>query len=199
MAKSTPPPPVTDITAAFEAVAAADVRVPESALTPEARAVAAALETPVAEAKPDISRLPDAIVGGRLIVPPGDKIVIERRASFLAGNPYLDTRTYTVKGVDEATGRLSLWDDFLQQWASDNFIAGPKNGQVYKVALSRSVSTKKKRGRPRKNPVAAPSPAPVGPDGAPVKKRRGRPAGSKNRPKEEIRAEREAKRAARAR
>lgn len=197
MAKSTPPPPVTDITAVLEAQLAAEVRAPESALTPEAREIAAAWEAPAAEAKPDISRLPDAIVGGRLVVAPGERIVIERRATFLAGNPYLDTRTYTLKAADPTTGRLSLWDDSLQQWAADNWIAGTRNGQVYKVALSRSVSTRKKRGRPRKNPVEAPRPVEVGPDGAPAKRRRGRPKGSKNRPKEAIRAEREARRAGR--
>ncbi|NDE17815.1 hypothetical protein EBZ80_23100 [bacterium] len=55
---------------------------------------------------------------------------------------------------------------------------------------------KRKRGRPRKNPTGAPEPGkPVqlGPDGTPVAKKRGRPAGTKNRSKDVIRAEKKAK------
>jgi len=57
------------------------------------------------------------------------------------------------------------------------------------------VSTKKKRGRPRKNPVE--DVKEVDPN-AP-KRGRGRPKGAKNRSKEEIKAEKEAKKAERAR
>lgn len=189
-----------DITAQIEAQIAAEAKAPASALTPEARAVAEALEgAPKPEAKPDISRLPNALDGdGMPRFSVGDRIVIERRASFLAGNPYLDTRTYRVKRIDEGTGVMSLWDESMAQWATDNFIAGPINGQVYKLAGRASVSTKKKRGRPRKNPIEEPKPVVMGADGKPVKKKRGRPAGSKNRPKEEIKAEKAARREKRA-
>lgn len=186
MAKKTETP---DVVAQLEAQIASEARAPESALSPEARELAAALAPSKPEAKPDISRLPDALDGeGAPLFSVGDRIVIERRAHFLEGNPYLDTRTYKVKGIDEGTGVLSLWDESLSQWACDNFVAGPITGQVYKLAVGRTVSTKRKRGRPRKNPVEAPTtPAPSGP------KKRGRPPGSKNRSKDVIAAEKAAK------
>lgn len=144
--------------------------------------------------RPDISRLKDALdEEGFPVFSAGDRIVIERRASFLAGNPYLDTRTYRVKRIDEGNGMLSLWDESMAQWATDNFIAGRIQGQVYKLAAGDlTVGTKKKRGRPRKNPP----PTPKDPN-APARKR-GRPKGTKNRPKDVVAAEKAAKHAARA-
>lgn len=186
-----------DVEAQFEAVLAAEAKVPSSALSPEAQELAEVMAPRKPEAKPDISRLPDAIAGGKLLLKPGERIVIERRVPFLDGCPYLDTRTYVIKSIDEATGVLRLWDESFQQWAMDNYAKGPSYGQVYKMALGRSVTTKKKRGRPRKNPVEAPKPVELGPDGKPVKKKRGRPKGSKNRPREEIREEKLAKAAKR--
>lgn len=186
-----------DVAAQFEAALAAETKVPTSALNPEAQEIAELMAPRKPEAKPDISRLPDAIEGGKLLLKPGERIVIERRVPFLAGCPYLDTRTYLINSIDEAKGVLRLWDEAFQQWAMDNYVKGPSYGQVYKMALGRSVTTKKKRGRPRKNPVEAPKPVELGPDGKPVKKKRGRPKGSKNRPKDEIREEKVAKAAKR--
>lgn len=150
--------------------------------------------------RPDISRLPDAIMDGVAVFCAGDRIVIERRASILRGNPYLDTRTYSVKSVDLENGDMVLWDVSLFQWARDNFITGPKLGQVYKLANGVNSSPgKKKRGRPRKNLEIAPVVRATDADGNPIKKRRGRPAGVKNRDKAIIsveKAERKALRAA---
>lgn len=145
--------------------------------------------------KPDISRLPDAMGPGPApLFVRGDKIVIERYASILAGNPYLDTRTYVVESVDTVTGKVNLWDPAMAQFATDNWKHGVKHGYVYKFARSGvAVSSKRKRGRPRKNPVEAPKPVELGADGMPVKKKRGRPAGVKNRPKEVVAAEKAAK------
>lgn len=145
--------------------------------------------------RPDISRLPDAFADGLPLFRCGDKIVIERYAGFLPGSPYLDTKTYRVMSIDGVTGRLDLYDDSFLQFAIDNWKTGMRNGQVYKLAAGNTVTTKRKRGRPRKNPVEAVAAAPKG---EPEKKKRGRPKGSKNRPKEEIRAERVAKAASRA-
>lgn len=148
---------------------------------------------PVVANKPDISRLPDAFLNGRPTFTEGDKIVIERHVSFLANRPYLDTKTYKVRSINTDTGNMWLWDEQLQQSASDNFKVGLANGcRVYKVAMGHNVSTKKKRGRPRKNPIEVAPEAPAAP-AAP--KKRGRPPGSKNRSREELRAEKEAKRA----
>lgn len=156
----------------------------------------AAIVSPVATNKPDISRLPEAIVGGIAQFSEGDKIVIERYCSFLRGRPYLDTKTYRVVRHDEFTGRMHLFDEQLDQNAIMNWKEALKFGTVFKLATGKvDVSTKKKRGRPRKNPVE--DVKEVDPN-AP-KRGRGRPKGAKNRPKEEIKAEKEAKKAERAR
>ena len=145
--------------------------------------------------KPDISRLPEAVVGGVAQFKEGDKIVIERYCSFLKGRPYLDTKTYRVVRHDEFTGRLHLFDEQLEQNAIMNWKEGLRHGTVFKLATGKvDVSTKKKRGRPRKNPVE--DVKEVDPN-AP-KRGRGRPKGAKNRPKDEIKAEKEAKKAAKA-
>jgi hypothetical protein len=152
--------------------------------------MAAALAPPKPVNKPDISRLPNAIVDGKPIFVAGDKIVIERYAGCLIGNPYLDTRTYRVQKVELETGKIWLWDETFQQHAMDNWKRGSEIGQVYKLANGlRAAVGQKKRGRPRKNPIEVPKPVELGSDGKPIKKKRGRPAGSKNRPKEEIKAE----------
>jgi len=145
--------------------------------------------------KPDISKLPDAVVGGAVQFKEGDKLVIERYSSFLAGKPYLDTKTYRVVRHDEFTGRLHLFDEQLDQNAIMNWKEGLRHGTVFKLATGKvDVSRKKKRGRPRKNPVE--DVKEVDPN-AP-KRGRGRPKGAKNRPKDEIKAEKEAKKAAKA-
>lgn len=145
--------------------------------------------------KPSIAHLDDAVarLEDGTILPlfvEGEKIVIERRCSTLVGNPWLDTMTYTVKTIDDETGVLRLWNDELRQNAYGNFITGPARGDVYKLASkARGVPNigKKKRGRPRKNPIVPP---PVAADPNVPKRGRGRPKGSKNRSKEVIAAER---------
>lgn len=151
-----------------------------------------ALGTSKVVSKPDISRLPDAIAGGIPQFGPGDKIVIERYSAFLRGKPYLDTKTFTVVDIDAFTGKMKLYDDVLQQNAIDNWKVGTVHGNVYKLAMGNSVSTKKKRGRPRKSPIGEEKP--LVPPGE--KRGRGRPKGVKNRPKEEIAAAKAAKKLA---
>ena len=145
--------------------------------------------------KPDISGLPNAIgADGFPVFVRGDRIVIERYASFLQGNPYLDTRTYRVESVDLISGKVTLWDESLCQYATDNWRHGVKIGQVYKLSLGRLVSSKGKRGRPRKNPVVSPVVATTPGE----KKKRGRPKGVKNRSKDVIRAEKKEREVAKA-
>lgn len=201
MDNSSAPDEVTDTSSdAIEAaITAALAPAPVgSALSPEAREVAEAM-APVAEArKPDISRLHPAVeeVDGELLplFAVGDRIVIERHAHSLPGSPWLDTQTYVVQDIDDETGVLRLWNTGQNQFAMGNFITGPARGDDYRLAGDRrNPIGKRKRGRPRKNPVE-----PVAPvvDGTPlpVKRGRGRPKGVKNRPKEVIAAERAARR-----
>lgn len=156
--------------------------------------------------RPNIDDLVDAVVKdelGRqiLLVKPGEKLIVERFATILAGRPWLDTKTYTVQSIDEATGRVRLWDDELQRQALTDYISGTKAGYRFKLPIKGRpmVTNKRKRGRPKKIVVApAVAPAatvqqPVGPDGEPVKRGRGRPKGTKNRDAATIAAEKKAK------
>jgi hypothetical protein len=160
------------------------------------------LERGKTAAKPLIDHLEDAVGKDQLgnpilLAKVGDRIIIERVASVLSHRPWLDTKTYVITNVDGVTGDLVLMDTDVGQTAGSNYITGTKYGYRFKLPNSKGMSIgKRKRGRPRKNPTGAPEPVkPVqlGPDGKPVAKRRGRPAGSKNRSKEVIRAEKKAK------
>jgi hypothetical protein len=149
------------------------------------------VEVALPAARPDLSKLRDALDEfGLPVFSPGDKIVVERRNILQPGHPYLDTQTYLVRKINMANGDLVLWNEGLTQWAMDNFVKGAAIGQVYKLAGRHDVAPKRKRGRPRKHPLSEADTAPK------EKKKRGRPPGSKNRPKEVIRAEKAAKRAA---
>lgn len=158
-----------------------------------------------AASRPDISKLPNGIgTDGIPTFVRGDKVVIERYSGILRGHPYLDTRTYVIQSIDVVTGKITMYDAAQGQFATDNWKAGLKNGNVYKLAKNTTIdlSSKRKRGRPRKNPDAptnvAIKPVPiVDINGMPVAKKRGRPAGSKNRPKEIIMNEKRAKKDAR--
>lgn len=161
------------------------------------------MEAP-AQNKPAIDHLPDAIVKNEmgtlvLLVKPGEKLIIERCASILAGKPWLDTKTYIVMSIDEATGAVALWDDDLHRYAGTNYVSGYKAGYRFKMSTKAAVDIgKKKRGRPRKNPPVEAKPVEVDDKGQPVKKKRGRPAGVKNRPKDVIATEKAAVRKLRA-
>ena len=148
--------------------------------------------------RPMIDHLPDAIHRdelGRLVLDakPGETLIIERWATILPGKPWLDTKTYTILSIDEASGGVSLWDDDLQRNASTNYVSGVKAGYKFKLPTRKGMQIgKKKRGRPKKNPTDAPGLEVAKPpsDGP---KKRGRPAGSKNRDRVVIMAEKKAK------
>lgn len=155
-----------------------------------------------AASRPMIDHLPDAVTKDEhglplLLAKPGEKIIVERYATVLKGKPWLDTKTYVIESIDVVSGRLGLWDDDLQRSAGTNFIEGLKVGYRFKLPTHKNMQIgKRKRGRPKKNPTDAPTnvkPVVLGPDGNPMPKRRGRPAGSKNRPREVIIAEKRAK------
>lgn len=156
--------------------------------------------------RPDISHLEDAIIKDPISglpdvrVRPGDRIVIERRSYILKESPipWLDTRLWIVNDVDRDRGVLRLFNDEFQQHGTDSFTAGLAAGQVYKLAPADGsrwdVAPRKKK------VVVAPAPVAVNEHGTPIKKKRGRPPGSKNRSRDEIvadKAEKSARRAAR--
>lgn len=149
---------------------------------------------------PEIGHLKDAIVtspDGRpeVIVPPGGRIVIERRASVIDGAPWLDTKVYDVRGVDQEAGILKLWDPELHHHARENWFVGLSVGSRYKLPPAKGRWDVAPKVKPV--PVAvAPTLTPAGEPGA--KPRRGRPPGTKNRSKDVIAAEKAERAAAKA-
>jgi hypothetical protein len=148
--------------------------------------------------KPVIDHLPDAVVTDDrgthvFLAKPGEKVVIERYATVLSHRPWLDTKTYTVMSVETVTGVVNLFDEDLHRHSSTNYVSAIKGGYRIKLATKSTDIGKKKRGRPRKNPPVEVKPVELGTDGKPVAKKRGRPAGSKNRAKDVIQAEKAAK------
>lgn len=152
--------------------------------------------------KPIIDHLDDAFEGtGKdrtFVVPRGEKVIVERVATVLSGTPWLDTKVYTVISIDGVTGNVTLRDEEAEHNTLVNYLVGPERGYKFKIPPGRkAISLARKRGRPKKNKVVgAPEsskPIVVGPDGQPIKKRRGRPAGSKNRTRDVIMAEKAAK------
>lgn len=109
----------------------------------------------------------------------GDRIVAERHISFLQGHPWLDTRTYVVRDINDETGEVHCTDEEMRHYACVGF----------KHPFTR-IKLAPKKGNPFLVPkVEKPKAAPQA-DGT---KRRGRPKGSKNRPKEIIEAEKKAR------
>lgn len=147
---------------------------------------------------PRIDHLPNAFTQGfdgkpqpNLSV--GSRIVIERRASILDGNPWLDTRVYEIREIDQESCILKLWDPELRHHARDNYKIGFQVGSRYKIPPT--------KGRwdvaPKVTPVVVPTPEAlqISLEGTTTPRKRGRPKGSKNRSKEAIKAEKEQLRA----
>jgi len=151
--------------------------------------------------KPIIDHLEDAVGKDQfgnpvLLAKVGDRIIIERYATLLSHKPWLDTKTYVITNVDGVTGDLVLMDTDLGQQAGSNYINGLKHGYRFKLPSRKGMNIgQRKRGRPRKNPTEVPEVKELQLDanGQPIKKKRGRPPGVKNRDKEVIQAEKKAK------
>ena len=137
-------------------------------------------------------RNPDTGLLASVILPlfdVGDRIVVDVRTTFLPSTPWLHTLVGKVRSIDDDTGVVSLYDEDsdprcpMVRWVSF------KDGlHDFRLAPAKG------------NPFNAEKVKPVRPPPAPGEERRGRgrPKGSKNRPKEEIKAEREAYKAAQA-
>jgi len=144
--------------------------------------------------KPNIDHLEDGTIktlaeGVLPLFSNGDRIVAERMASCLPGNPWLDTRVYIVKSIDDETGEVRCVDEELVHYACIG----------YRSPFTRIKLVPRKMGNPFKVPVKR-TPRQVELDAA-VKpgeqKKRGRPKGSKNRSKAEVQAEKQARKAER--
>ena len=169
-----------------------------SILANEAKEKARLAQKPILDALEDAIEL-DEDGTPVFTIPPGERVIIERVASILPGSPWLDTKSYTVETIDGVTGNLVLWDDAGKCHAMSNYLTAPKKGYKFKVPPAKGgiQLQGRKRGRPRKVvPLGQEKPAePIQLDenGQPIKKKRGRPPGTKNRPKEVVAAERKAK------
>lgn len=137
--------------------------------------------------RPNIDHLKSGIVAeGDLVLPVfdvGERIVVDVRTRFLGGDPWLHTLVGKVRSIDDETGLVSLLDEEsdprspMVRWVSfkdelHDFRLAPLRGDPFAVSAVRAPKQ-----------VAAPVEG---------KRGRGRPAGSRNRSKEEIQAEREA-------
>lgn len=168
--------PISDAVSDEEKEAAEEYE--SATLTPEQR------EQRRLSKKPKIDHLPDATacLDDGTVLPlfdVGDKIIAERHISFLNGNPWLDTRVYTVRSIDDEKGIVHCMDDELHHYACIGF---------------RHPFTRVKLAPAKGNPFKAPKVEKPKADLPPgEKKKRGRPKGSKNRPKDVIKAEKQAK------
>jgi hypothetical protein len=143
-------------------------------------------------AKPDISHLEDALsvddAGNVTFLPQvGGKVVIER---CLESGSWLDTNLYTITDVDRQTGDLRLVRDEMGHRALSNYMEGIIRGYVFKLPPKKGPITGRKvrvkKAKPEKKTIAVPDPNAS-------KRARGRPKGSKNRPREVVAADRAAK------
>lgn len=139
--------------------------------------------------RPTTDHLKNAVkesgVKGQVLVPEflakvGDRIVLERWATVLKGSPWLSTCVYIVLTIDHETGLVGLYDTSCHMHACTNFITGPTSGAV-KILLAPGVKDPftVPRGAHEKTLPAKDAVTHL----ERPKKRRGRPKGSKNRPK----------------
>lgn len=146
----------------------------ESEQLPEFTSLSLPEDTARERKRPDISPLADAIVDGEPQFRVGDRIVIDR-VTLDSRRAWFDTRVYEVLEMDP-NGRLSLWDVEKRHHALSDFVKGPQHGYTFKLTI----------------PAAVVETVEIQVD-PPVKRGRGRPPGSKNRPKEVIKAEKREK------
>ena len=146
--------------------------------------------------KPDTSHLEpalhqDPVLGPVPLFNVGDRIVVERHTSLLRGRPWLDTRVLTVLSIDDVTGYVRCRDPEAQQacligFLSDTtkvFLCAPAGDPFSNTAKKAAKRAQESAAR---NAGAGETVATTDADG---KKRRGRPKGSKNRPRDVVLAE----------
>lgn len=116
----------------------------------------------------------------------GDRIVVDRRTTLLRGTPWLETIVGKVRSIDDDTGLVTVWDEDSDPRNPPCRYTNFKDAlHIFKLAPA--------RGNPFEPP---PPPKQPKPQRLPGQKGRGRPKGSKNRPKDVIKAEREARKVA---
>ena len=128
--------------------------------------------------KPDISHLKPGVaeVGGELIplFDVGSRIVVERTAGLLRSRPWLDTRVYIVRMIDDDKGIVGAWDEEWPHGTHNCFLSFKDGFHDIRLAPKAGNPFVPRKERPKATEAADPT--------AP-KRKRGRPKGSKNRPK----------------
>lgn len=150
--------------------------------------------------RPSIDHLADAVGtlpnGDKIaLFDVGDRIVVERNLLWSL-NTWLDTRVYLVREIDDETGVVKCTDEEMQHHATVGF---KHPGQLFKLCPSKgNPFTQGAVRAAQKAAKEAASATPGDPSKPEEKRRRGRPKGAKNRPRDEIKAEKEARKADRA-
>lgn len=142
------------------------------------------------ERKPSIDHLKPgtAIVDGEVLplFNVGDRIVVERSISFRLDHPWLDTRVYKVISIDDDSGVVRCFDDELMHNAYVGFKDPHSIVKLYPAKGNPLVGKKRRSLGKIEKMIRAQQVA----DGDAVeapKRKRGRPAGVKNKPKEQAR------------
>lgn len=140
--------------------------------------------------RPNIDHLKDAVHvmedGSCLpLFDVGDRIVVDRRTKLLDGLPWLETIVGKVRSIDDDSGLVTIWDEESDQRnPACRYTNFKDNLHIFKLAPVKG------------NPFDPPPPEKkAAPPKDPNRKGRGRPKGSKNRPKDVIQAERDARKA----
>jgi len=144
--------------------------------------------------KPTIDGLLDAfsIIDDVIVFNPEveTKIVVEMNNIHVKSNCWLFTRVYTVKEIDQETGNLKLWDDGRIQWAGANFKYAANFPNVIKIkVMPKNRTSIPEGGFPVKSNQHKEHVKEELPKVKSTSGKRGRPAGSKNRPKDVVKAE----------
>lgn len=114
----------------------------------------------------------------------GNRIIVERFISFDPRHPWLDTRTCIVRSIDITTGHVDCLDEELGHQVTvglrdpwTRVLLTPRGNKKLRASTGSTVSVKEKPARERSD-----GPAKIG-----------RPKGTKNRPREEVAAEKKAR------
>ena len=149
--------------------------------------------------RPNIDHLPEGVIQTfsepdpetglkQLILLPafdvGDRIVVDRRTTLLRNTPWLETIVGKVRSIDDDTGLVTVWDeDGDARNPPCRYVNFKDEYHIFKLAPAKG------------NPFEPPKPEKkVAAPKDPNKRGRGRPKGSKNRPKDVIQAEKVARR-----
>jgi len=145
--------------------------------------------------KPTLEGLSSAVksVDGKIVFIPeiDSRIAVEMNNVHVKSNSWLYTRVYIVKEINLENGNVRLWDEGRKQWASTNFITSFNSPNTVSIKIMpknrTSIPEEGFPVRSSKTVKESIKPIVIGPK---TPGKRGRPAGSKNRPKDVVKAER---------